>query len=417
MSLLDVFDPSRAKILFGLTESDVDMRRIPYAQESATEEAAEEGVAQGKGRLHVHAHWPEQLRPKVVRFRRASDPVTPDTIEFREPDEPLPQADYVVITWTVAELEALADVLTPGVRRNNWARYARRFEEHYEPQIRQGAPALGVRRLGSYHLTQIGSARVLLFKSELHLNQDGIIRDGQTYATLPVLDLFEQIIAETQAKLVITVGTAGATHPEHHLGEVYISRAVRFRCQQEFRTAPFNNTTYTSDFPIPLGAMGVAQRLLRLQDPNLVEPDFAPPTAHYPWDGAPLPGMRNEPKIRIDGGAFEHDFEEFHPILSTDFFEFGTTTNGLWDHGCALEMGDAVLGLAAERLGDAAPRWLAIRNASDPAINGHLPTGPRATNMQAHWAVWYYEAFGYWTSVNSAIAVWAMIVGDSGQEP
>ena len=28
--------------------------------------------------------------------------------------------------------------------------------------------------------------------------------------------------------------------------------------------------------------------------------------------------------------------------------------------------------------------------------------------MQAHWAVWYYEAYGYWTSVNSAIAVWAM---------
>ena len=28
--------------------------------------------------------------------------------------------------------------------------------------------------------------------------------------------------------------------------------------------------------------------------------------------------------------------------------------------------------------------------------------------MQAHWAVWYYETYGYWTSVNSAIAVWAM---------
>jgi hypothetical protein len=29
--------------------------------------------------------------------------------------------------------------------------------------------------------------------------------------------------------------------------------------------------------------------------------------------------------------------------------------------------------------------------------------------MQAHWAVWYYETYGYWTSVNSAIATWAMI--------
>ena len=29
--------------------------------------------------------------------------------------------------------------------------------------------------------------------------------------------------------------------------------------------------------------------------------------------------------------------------------------------------------------------------------------------MQAHWAVWYYETYGYWTSVNSAIAGWALL--------
>jgi len=33
-------------------------------------------------------------------------------------------------------------------------------------------------------------------------------------------------------------------------------------------------------------------------------------------------------------------------------------------------------------------------------------------DMQAHWAVWYYEAYGFWTSVNSALASWAVIVGD-----
>jgi hypothetical protein len=50
-----------------------------------------------------------------------------------------------------------------------------------------------------------------------------------------------------------------------------------------------------------------------------------------------------------------------------------------------------------------------IRNASDPAINALLPH-----DMQAHWAVWFYEQYGYWTSVNSAIAVWAVIAGDQG---
>jgi hypothetical protein len=73
-------------------------------------------------------------------------------------------------------------------------------------------------------------------------------------------------------------------------------------------------------------------------------------------------------------------------------------------------MGDAVFGLVGERRGADGPKWLVIRNASDPRINGKLPTGPpMAVNMQAHWAVWFYEAFGYWTSVNSAIAAWSQV--------
>lgn len=398
---LPLVDPNLHKIEYGLTEADLGPR-IPPGGEEAAEEAAEDALKQGKGKLQVHEHWPAKLRPRAQLLDNEPSPL-----------DPLPQADYLVVTWTVAELEALADVLTPGIRRNNWYRYARGFEKKYLPFIRERAPARTAKRLGSYHLTNIGNARVLLFKSELHLNQDGIMQPSG-WATLPVLDLFKQLIREVKPKLVITVGTAGAVHPEHQLGDVYISRAVKFRCQQEFGKAPYNDKLFTCDFKLPTSALGRARELIRLQDPNLIEPDFAPPTGHYAWEGDPLPGTKNRPEIRLDGGGGQGDFKAFHPILSTDFFEFGTTTNGLWKHGCALEMGDAVLGLAAQELGDGAPRWLAIRNASDPAINGKLPRGDRAIDMQAHWAVWYYEAYGYWTSVNSAIATWAMIAGDLG---
>jgi len=34
--------------------------------------------------------------------------------------------------------------------------------------------------------------------------------------------------------------------------------------------------------------------------------------------------------------------------------------------------------------------------------------------MQIHWAVWYYEAFGYWTSVAGALAAWGIIAGLDG---
>ena len=146
---------------------------------------------------------------------------------------------------------------------------------------------------------------------------------------------------------------------------------------------------------------------MKVHKGELEEPGFAPPTKRYlAADGNPpavIPGIKNDPDIKIDG----RDFKAFLPMLTTDFFEFGTSTNRLDKKGCGVEMGDAALGLVCKQLGPHAPDWLVIRNVSDPVINGDLPVAPH--NMQIHWAVWFYEEYGYWTSVNSAIATWAMI--------
>jgi hypothetical protein len=107
----------------------------------------------------------------------------------------LPKADVLVITWTVDEQNALCDVLTPGFARPTWYRYRRGFDERYRARIRPGAPALGASRLGSWFPIEIGTKKVICFKSELHLNQDGIAT-GPGTATLPVKDLFIQLIDE-----------------------------------------------------------------------------------------------------------------------------------------------------------------------------------------------------------------------------
>lgn len=337
--------------------------------------------------------WPDGLAP------------TPQELpDEPAPGDPLPKADVLVITWTVAENEALADTLTPGFSRQNWYRYDRFFAQ-YAPKIRAAAPAQKAKRLGSYFPTLIGDRRVLCFKSELHLNQDGI-KTGEGTATLPVLDLFHQLISEVEPELVITVGTAGATFLEHRLGDVMITRGAKFRLSQEFKNESFKSDAYRCEnFTIPTKHFAAAAELLKINAHRLIEPDFGPPTKNYDFPGPLIKAPKNEPAFRVDG----IDFDEFHPMLTTDFFEFGNSKNDLQLQGCGVEMGDAVLGLACQQLGEQAPKWLVIRNASDPQINGDLPDRPRVINMQAHWAVWYYETYGYWTSVNSAIAVWAMI--------
>ncbi len=400
-------DPAREIIDFGLTADDLS----PAPVQPAAAPLIDLGLPWPAGQAPQPQPWPDGEEP--------------------DPGDPLPRADVLVITWTVAEHEALADVLTPGFGRNTWSRYTRRFDTHYRPLIRNGAPALRAGRLGSYFRTRIEGRLLVVFKSELHLNQDGR-RTGDGTATLPVKDMFHQLIEEVQPELVITVGTAGATFPPqgssnvegqacppHELGDVIITRGAKFRLQREFANEAFARASYRCiNFTIPTRRLDDARTLLHVHAAKLVEPAFGPPHTKYDWPlGGPIAGFANAPDFKIDG----RDFPEFHPILTTDFFEFGTSRNGLEREGSGVEMGDAVLGLVAQEInaaGGTPPKWLVVRNASDPQINGGLPNREtpgippelrRGLDMQAHWAVWYYETYGYWTSVNSAIAVWAMV--------
>jgi len=65
-----------------------------------------------------------------------------------------------------------------------------------------------------------------------------------------------------------------------------------------------------------------------------------------------------------------------------------------------------VLGLVVSEMGRSAPRWIAIRNVSDPQIKADDLT----LKQQAQIAAQIYKGFGRWSSVCSAITCWASIV-------
>lgn len=356
---------------------------------------------------------PEMLADKAMLAAKLSlpfpeglAPIPQPLPTLPDPEAPLPQADILVVTWTVAEQDALADVLTPKFSRDEWYRYKHLFDQQYKDKIRLGAPAQKARRLGSWFLTQIGTKKVLCYKSELHLNQDGIAT-GPGTATLPVKDMFRQLIEEVKPKLVITTGTSGGVYLEHDLGDVVVTRGAKFRLADEFKNEPFNGKSYRCPWDIDTAFFDKARELMGLYKDRLKEPGFAPPTKRYPFSGPLIETQQNIPDIRLDGVA---EIPAFHPILTTDFFEFGTSGNHLELEGCAVEMGDAVLGLVCDEMSNP-PLWLVARNLSDPQINADLPTIPRSLDMQVHWAVWYYEKYGYWTSVMSALATWGVIAG------
>src|SRR5205809_5369772 len=70
--------------------------------------------------------WPDDLAPK---------PQPPAAAP--QGDDPLPNCDVAVITWTADEADALAQMLTPGHSRLHWFPYTRGFEA-LKDQIRGG---------------------------------------------------------------------------------------------------------------------------------------------------------------------------------------------------------------------------------------------------------------------------------------
>jgi purine-nucleoside phosphorylase len=326
------------------------------------------------------------LAPAMIMRAAARSPIpwpareapTPAPIKpAPSPSAALSQHDYLIVTWTEEEGKCLADTLTPGFpTQTAWYDYTHNFQSEYVPLIRSGAPALESKRLGSYFPTTIAGKRALCFKSELHFSQDG--------PKMPIAKLWAQLIEEVKPKLVITTGTAGGIGSAMELGDVVAAQAVRFDCTKEFKSQPFHNKVYKCS-NLKTTSFAEAQRL------------FAANAAHLPASKRPLQIFsKPAPGVKIDD------------VVTTDFFAYDDTDNtfGLQKLGAAVEMGDAVLGLVVQQLGSSAPAWIAVRNASDPQMNtqGLTPSEVRAKAGQI------YEKFGYWTTISSAIACWALVL-------
>jgi purine-nucleoside phosphorylase len=309
--------------------------------------------------------WPKGLAPKTGPKPKGTG------------KGPLPKADVLVVTWTVDEGHALSRVLTPGKdSRNDYVPYTHNFAK-IAKKMRNGCPALQAKRLGAFWTTTIGNKSVVVFKSDSHMSQDG--------PQLPNIDVWRQIILEVKPKLVITTGTAGGIGKQFEVGDVVVSPIVRFDCTAKFKKQPFAQAHFSS----------VAAKSTKFAQAKKL---FKANSAQLPKDNT------RQPKIVKVAPS---DLKSC--VLTTDFFGFDTSDNHfkLQGLGDVSEMGDAILGLVASEMGASAPRYLAIRNVSDPQIKAE-----GTIRQQAQIAANIYKGFGRWSSVCSAITCWASIVAE-----
>ena len=317
--------------------------------------------------------WPTNMEPKTDKTARKGK------------GGRLPEADVLVVTWTVDEAHATSRVLTPGKdSRNDYASYTRNFKT-ISKKMTGRAPALQAKRLGAYWTTKINGNRVVVFKSDSHLSQDTKKKPGPGQ-TLPNEDLWEQIIDDVQPKLVLTTGTAGGIGTKCEVGDVVVSPIVTFDCEKWLKNEPFHDAEFDATEP-KTKFFAEALKLFKANEGQLPQDNVRPPHILH--------------AAGVSTG-----------VTTTDFFGFDTSDDHyrLQGHGFVSEMGDAVLGLVIKRMkseGKPTPRWLAVRNVSDPQIKSE-----GTIEDQAKIAAQIYKGYGRWSTVCSAIVCWALIAAE-----
>ena len=353
---------------------DIDDLILNYDPEFPQERFRSAGIAgalkSSTGRLPSPVPWPHGRAPAAVEL--PTPPAETDDLSR------FSGYDAVVVTWTAAEAAALAALFTPDYLPARWYEY-RHDVAQYVPLVTGGRAPFNDRAadmaryyhsLGLYFPCTIGKARVLLFKSGLHLAYDG--------PATPVRKLMAEIAAAVKPKVFITTGTGGGIGADVALGDVVVAGHARFDCTGQFKSEPWASASYPTS-ALPAGALAA------------ITPDLT----HI--NAARVPGARPAPTI-WSGDAKA-------TIVTTDIFAFDDSSDHykLQGLGRACDMGDAMVGQALQNTPGL--DWYAVRNASDPQIanpNGDI----KAAETQAGKI---YAEWGAFTTAASVIASWAII--------
>jgi len=349
----------------------------------------------------------------------------PLPISARHSDDRLPVADIVILTWTNAEWSALDYIFLHSDKprangdatwKEGWFPYTR-GSASYTPDAKSGA------LWGWFQFVKIidRSARpwrVLLFKSNSHLAHSPWI---------PGLSaMVRQILDETGADRIYSIGTAGGSRLNEKLGASVVTNCAQFDMQrpQNYKDND-NGALYRCKTWYPSTALfaDIEQSLLfkmnQVVTPDALENIFEELKKKHPddpdMDDLKLSDLVNDP-LRPDLLDRPRILPLINtPLLTTDFYFIAGESNAA--PYSFLEMDDAVIAREADRMN---VRYVFVRNVSDPIVSLVTQSGKKiAEDIRSDWSGIIYNHYGLLTSFNGALAAWATIAGEgiSGYVP
>jgi nucleoside phosphorylase len=354
----------------------------------------------------------------VVDWARISQmPPALQTLAYDGPNAPLPRVDAVVLTWTAAEWSALDQVFldsattrTPTSREweRSWHLYS--FDVGANTTDNAYNPLWGYFRTVQIVVDSSGATKtVLLFKCGAHLAHPPWLA-GLTVMVTQILD-------ETRASWIYSIGTAGGTRPDVRLGDVVMTNAADIQLQNANNAgSPLTGQSFACATGVPTPQLladaqqhlffglgdavnyPVLERLLHTLQMRL--PTAAGITLEDLLNDALRPEKLRDPAALAMPGT---------PLLTTDYYYIASGADA--ERWAALEMDDAVVASVAAQQDVS---YLFVRNVSDPLVPATTASGaPIAAEIRDGWSSLIYGDFGLYSSFNGALATWAIIAGTS----
>jgi nucleoside phosphorylase len=238
----------------------------------------------------------------------------------------------------------------------------------------------------------MGSRTVLLFKSETHLDYP-----GQQYLT----QLINQLISSVKPSLMISTGTAGGARPTDHVGTVnVVDAACLFNLNQPQSSWPKYTSSWSANwslvsnpgfpqllFPVPTTATDLASICSQFNSFYQLSDTLADLNPGNVNTADPQPAIND---LTTAGTS----------LLTTSTFVVGTNSGTFKSFAC-IEMDDAIIAGVCVANNVA---YGSVRNISDPVQNSALPE-----KVQGNWGQAIYDAYGFYTSYNGAVAAWAVL--------
>jgi hypothetical protein len=289
----------------------------------------------------------------------------------------LPAAEFLMVTWTAAETNAMATVFGQGKYH-----FGGGDDNNFTPLLLPGLePPADEQYHAHFFQVKVNGKSLICLKSELHPKL-------QTAATTT---FFEKIIgtgAAPKFKYAITSGTSGGIWKSLDVGDVVVTNKARYglTMPQEKQALLFTGLAGVTGTNPPAGSANwydyVNQKILAADacvNTGLAEAGgrsaaSGKPTIYYKSSGANLTDVVTNSRISDD----EYGRIDFYRTV-----------------GATLDENDAYVAEAFKAVGFA--NWVSIRNISDL---------PSPVNNDAQ-----YDTYGYCSSLNGAYAAWAFVMG------